>query len=110
MARERKYDHLQLVVKNGNCQNKIDIFLQFFHGVKPSYERYSRGQCFFANVSLFILSMVTIIVVYLTSSCVNWAFFWHEWASSKAHECYFFLSVTVAYNYGQNSMTFLKII
>jgi hypothetical protein len=24
-----------------------------------------------------------IIVVYLTSSCVNWAFFWHEWASLK---------------------------
>jgi hypothetical protein len=25
--------------KNGNCQNKIDTFLQFFHSVKPSYER-----------------------------------------------------------------------
>jgi hypothetical protein len=24
--------------KNGNCQNKIDTFLQFFHSVKPSYE------------------------------------------------------------------------
>jgi hypothetical protein len=23
------------------------------------------------------------IVVYLTSSCVNWAFFWHEWARFK---------------------------
>jgi hypothetical protein len=25
--------------KNGNCQNKIDTFLQFFHSVKPSYGR-----------------------------------------------------------------------
>jgi hypothetical protein len=25
---------------NGNCENKIDIFLQFFHSVKPSYGRY----------------------------------------------------------------------
>jgi hypothetical protein len=25
--------------KNGNSQNKIDTFLQFFHSVKPSYER-----------------------------------------------------------------------
>jgi hypothetical protein len=25
--------------KNGNCQNKIDTFLQFFHSVNPSYER-----------------------------------------------------------------------
>jgi hypothetical protein len=25
--------------KNGNCQNKLDTFLQFFHSVKPSYER-----------------------------------------------------------------------
>jgi hypothetical protein len=25
--------------KNGNCQNKIETFLQFFHCVKPSYER-----------------------------------------------------------------------
>jgi hypothetical protein len=24
--------------KNGNFQNKIDTFLQFFHSVKPSYE------------------------------------------------------------------------
>jgi hypothetical protein len=24
--------------KNGNCQNKIDTFLQCFHSVKPSYE------------------------------------------------------------------------
>jgi hypothetical protein len=23
------------------------------------------------------------IVIYLTSSCVIWAFFWHEWASLK---------------------------
>jgi hypothetical protein len=30
---------LQLVAKNGNCQIKIDIFLQFFPSVKPSYER-----------------------------------------------------------------------
>jgi hypothetical protein len=37
-----------------------------------------------------------LIVVYLTSSCVNWGFFWHEWASLKrsfhsrftmAHSC-----------------------
>jgi hypothetical protein len=25
--------------ENGNCQNKIETFLEFFHGVKPSYER-----------------------------------------------------------------------
>jgi hypothetical protein len=25
--------------ENGNCQNKPDTFLQFFHSVKPSYER-----------------------------------------------------------------------
>jgi hypothetical protein len=25
--------------KNGNCENTIDTFLQFFHSVKPSYER-----------------------------------------------------------------------
>jgi hypothetical protein len=25
--------------KNGSCQNKIDTFLQFYHSVKPSYER-----------------------------------------------------------------------
>jgi hypothetical protein len=30
--------------KNGNCQNKIDTFLQFSHSVKPSYERYSLCQ------------------------------------------------------------------
>jgi hypothetical protein len=31
---------IQLVAKkNGNCQNKINTFLQFFHSVKPSYER-----------------------------------------------------------------------
>jgi hypothetical protein len=24
-------------LKNGNCQNKIDTFFQFFHGVKPSF-------------------------------------------------------------------------
>jgi hypothetical protein len=31
---------VQLVEKkNGNCQNKIYTFLQFFHSVKPSYER-----------------------------------------------------------------------
>jgi hypothetical protein len=31
---------IQLVAKkNGNCQNKIDTFLQFLHSVKPSYER-----------------------------------------------------------------------
>jgi hypothetical protein len=31
---------LQLIAKkNGNCQNKIDTFLQFSHSVKPSYER-----------------------------------------------------------------------
>jgi hypothetical protein len=31
---------IQLVAnKNGNCQNKIGTFLQFFHSVKPSYER-----------------------------------------------------------------------
>jgi hypothetical protein len=31
---------VQLVYnQNGNCQNKIDTFLQFFHSVKPSYER-----------------------------------------------------------------------
>jgi hypothetical protein len=35
---ECRYSWLQ---KNGNCQNKIDTFLQFFHSVKPSYERYS---------------------------------------------------------------------
>jgi hypothetical protein len=23
------------------------------------------------------------IVVYLTSSCINWVFFWHKWASLK---------------------------
>jgi hypothetical protein len=28
--------------KNGNCQNKTDTFLQFFHSVKPSYERQVR--------------------------------------------------------------------
>jgi hypothetical protein len=27
------------VKKNGNCQNKTDTFLQFFHSVKPFYER-----------------------------------------------------------------------
>jgi hypothetical protein len=33
-------DVVQLVAKkNGNCQNKIDTFLQFFHSVKPSYGR-----------------------------------------------------------------------
>jgi hypothetical protein len=26
--------------KNGNCQNKIDTFLQYFHSVKLSYERW----------------------------------------------------------------------
>jgi hypothetical protein len=25
--------------KNGNCQNKIATFLQFFHSVKPFYDR-----------------------------------------------------------------------
>jgi hypothetical protein len=25
--------------KNGNCQNKIDTFLEFFHSVKPSHEK-----------------------------------------------------------------------
>jgi hypothetical protein len=25
--------------KNGNCQNKIDTFLQFVHSVKSFYER-----------------------------------------------------------------------
>jgi hypothetical protein len=31
---------LQLIAKKtGNCQNKIDTFLQFSHSVKPSYER-----------------------------------------------------------------------
>jgi hypothetical protein len=25
--------------KNGNCQNKIDTFLEIFPSVKPSYER-----------------------------------------------------------------------
>jgi hypothetical protein len=28
--------------KNGNCQNKIDIFLPFLHSVKTSYERLVR--------------------------------------------------------------------
>jgi hypothetical protein len=26
----------------GNCQNKIDTFLQVFHGVKPSVKPYER--------------------------------------------------------------------
>jgi hypothetical protein len=31
---------IQLVAKkNGNCQNKIDTLLQFFHSVKHSCER-----------------------------------------------------------------------
>jgi hypothetical protein len=31
---------VQLIAKkNGNCQNKIDTFLQFFHSVNPSYRR-----------------------------------------------------------------------
>jgi hypothetical protein len=33
---EYYYSWLQ---KNGNCQNKTDTFLQFFHSVKPFYER-----------------------------------------------------------------------
>jgi hypothetical protein len=37
------YNNVQLVAKkNGNCQNKFDTFLHFFHGVKPSYERWVR--------------------------------------------------------------------
>jgi hypothetical protein len=38
--RNLKIHNVQLVAKkNGNCQNKIDTFLQFFNSVKPSYER-----------------------------------------------------------------------
>jgi hypothetical protein len=38
--RNLKTHNVQLVAKkNGNCQNKIDTFLQFFNSVKPSYER-----------------------------------------------------------------------
>jgi hypothetical protein len=34
------HTYIQLVAKkNGNCQNKMDTCLQFFHSVKPSYER-----------------------------------------------------------------------
>jgi hypothetical protein len=34
------FKNVQLIAKkNENCQNKIDTFLQFFHSVKPSYER-----------------------------------------------------------------------
>jgi hypothetical protein len=43
MTEEKKLEGKWLVYswlqKNGNCQNKIDTFLQFFHSVKPSYER-----------------------------------------------------------------------
>jgi hypothetical protein len=32
--------NVQLVAKKcGNCKNKIDTFLQFFHNMKPSCER-----------------------------------------------------------------------
>jgi hypothetical protein len=35
--------YLQLVQKKtGNCQNKIDTFLELVHSVKPSYERLVR--------------------------------------------------------------------
>jgi hypothetical protein len=37
--------------KNGNCHNKIDTFLQFSHGVKPSYglETYGQNSILFKN-------------------------------------------------------------
>jgi hypothetical protein len=33
------YEYSWLQKKNGNCQNKIDTFLQFLHSVKPSHKR-----------------------------------------------------------------------
>jgi hypothetical protein len=33
---------------------------------------------------LFLIKRKEKIVVYLTSSCVIWAFFWHEWARSTS--------------------------
>jgi hypothetical protein len=35
--------------KNGNCENKIDTFLQFFHSVEPSYERCNDCNDIFKN-------------------------------------------------------------
>jgi hypothetical protein len=44
-----------------------------------------RSPCQYLCKKMFILksSIAVIIIVYLTNSCVNWEFFWHEWASLK---------------------------
>jgi hypothetical protein len=35
------------------------------------------------HVRMHLTVTAKIIVVYLTSFCVNWAFFWHAWAILK---------------------------
>jgi hypothetical protein len=50
---------IQLVAKkNGNCQNKIDTFLQFFHSVKSSCERLELWSKFNDIVKNYLIGIV----------------------------------------------------
>jgi hypothetical protein len=49
---------IQLVAKkkNGNCQNKIETFLQFLRSVKPPYEKYGQNSMTFLKIIRQVLS------------------------------------------------------